>query len=95
MDPAEILPGNMPAQPPAPEPTRGAKNIACDFCECSLTPSGDFLKLSDKAKQLRDQGETLEKANAKILELTRELQEARNAIARLETAAAPKKTSLW
>lgn len=51
-------PGDDP--PPTPRPVEG-RRITCDFCRCSLAPSGDVLKMSAEAKTFRDQSDTIEK----------------------------------
>jgi DNA repair exonuclease SbcCD ATPase subunit len=62
--------GNTP--PPPPDPGRPRK-ITCEFCECDLGNSGEYKKLSDKAKGFREAEETIEKLNATISELRAEI----------------------
>jgi hypothetical protein len=72
MDPREALPPENPPAPaivpPEPPPLRTGP-ITCEFCECSLTPHGHALKLSDKARKWRDHADDIDKLNAKINEL--------------------------
>jgi len=75
--------------PALPEPARVAPArgpVRCEFCECPLAPSGEFTKLSPRAKELRDLEQTLtdERAKSAALEtdnstLRRERDEARSA----------------
>jgi len=50
----------------APATPKEGKRISCDFCKCSLSPSGDVLKMSDHAKGLRDSNDTIEKLQAQL-----------------------------
>lgn len=55
----------------APTPTvtdapSNRKKITCEFCESELGPSGEYKKLSDKAKKMRDAEETID-ANEKLI----------------------------
>lgn len=89
--PSELVP---PApQPPSPEPEprtipeRPAK-IVCQMCECTLVAmTGDVLKMSDLAKQYRDQGDEIDDLKAELdrsqkdlADALRERDEARAAI---------------
>jgi len=76
-DPLEEGSPNVPAR----EEPRTGKRITCDFCKCSLSPSGDYLKMSPEAKEMRDGAETLEK-------IRKELADANQKIASLETKLA-------
>jgi hypothetical protein len=40
------------AAPPSAEPGLRAKT-KCEFCECELGKSGEYMRLSDKARKLR------------------------------------------
>lgn len=67
-----------------PAPVPRSKKITCEFCECSLTPSGEFVGLSEKAKSLRSLSDDLKKAlseaetlRAKITDLEKELEAAK------------------
>lgn len=78
----------LPVDPPDPAPTLDApttrqKTITCEFCRCRLTPSGDYLALSDEAKAFRGQSERigilkadLDTARADIDLLRKQLDEA-------------------
>lgn len=46
--PDDLVP---PDAPPVAPPIRAPK-VACEFCECQLTPHGDVLRMSDKAREL-------------------------------------------
>ena len=52
-DPANLLPGGDPPAP-APRPSATPSAITCEFCGCTLTPRGDAMRISDRAKKLRD-----------------------------------------
>lgn len=83
--PTEQLP---PTPNPAPSPSPASdKPITCQFCECLLTPRGHALELSDKARDYRDQKESIAQLRARIAELeslntevTRERDDARRAL---------------
>jgi hypothetical protein len=38
----------------ASEDVRGPKKISCKFCDCVLTPQGDYFQMSERAKAYRD-----------------------------------------
>jgi len=89
---SDLLPNDEPLAPvPAPgaggSPGAG-RALKCEFCECQLTPNGEYLKLSTKARTLRDLEETLSNTTAQlstatesIAQLTRELNDARAQLA--------------
>jgi hypothetical protein len=86
-----------PADPPRPTPPP-AKKIVCEFCECVLAPSGDYVSLSAKAKALRAQEETIAALNDQIGELTdardqavRESNDAKAALAALQRQSETKR----
>lgn len=56
--PDDLLPGAAGAAPAPAAPDK--QRIICEFCECRLTIKGDAIEISDKAKTLRKQGETIE-----------------------------------
>jgi predicted nucleic acid-binding Zn-ribbon protein len=59
--------GGPPAPPAPPAPVKGS--VTCGFCQASLTPGGEVMKLSDRAKSLRDFEDDLEDAKRTISEL--------------------------
>ena len=89
----------LPSDPPDPvitdPPTPGRRpKIICECCGCELTPAGDAIKISDKYRGFRSQGEKidalkvdLERAQTDLATMTRELDDARSKI--------PAKSSLW
>lgn len=84
MDDDDLLPPNEPPAPPAPQPAPGrTRNITCEFCKCTLAPSGDYIRLSEEAKALRkleekivDLKDEIERKNAEIAELKTKLSQA-------------------
>lgn len=66
--------------PPGDGDANKRTKITCEFCECSLSASGDVLKIGGKAKAFRDSEGAIEKLNDRI--------------AALETEAAQLKTDL-
>jgi hypothetical protein len=85
----DLLPPDPdPAPPTPPTPTPGrATRITCDFCGCSLAPSGDVLRMSEEAKAFRDGADEIERLQAvistlesQVSTLTRERDEARAAL---------------
>lgn len=67
--PDELIPGNTPALTPPPAPTSGKKSITCEFCNCTLSPNGDYIALSERAKELRGQSETIDRLKETIEQL--------------------------
>jgi FtsZ-binding cell division protein ZapB len=82
----------LPPDDPTPDPGRPVAKpkqaIVCEFCECSLTPSGDYVSLSVKAKALRAQEETITALNDQISDLTDERDQARRDLADAQAATA-------
>lgn len=84
----DLLPPDDSIPPtPAPHVPTEKKRITCDFCGCSLAPSGDVLRMSDDAKAFRDGADSIERLQGVITTLeasnatlTRERNEARAAI---------------
>lgn len=68
----ELLPNPnpVPVPSPSPEPARAHK-VTCEFCECVLGPSGEYVSLSEKAKTLRKQSETIEALREELAEAAR------------------------
>lgn len=68
----DLLPPDPDPQPPPspaiPVPLRRTAPITCAFCECSLAPNGDVLKMSDTAKALRDSQDVIDRLNRTIAE---------------------------
>lgn len=86
--PDPLLPPDDPT--PEPRPVPGApKKIVCEFCECVLAPSGDYVSLSAKAKGLRAQEETIAALNDQVSDITSERDQARRDLddARAQVAA--------
>jgi len=97
--PTSLLPPDPPEPVSHSAPTNRA-HITCEFCECTLAPSGQYIRLSDRAKDLRDQGELVDRlkteladAQAAAEETARLLDEAQREIQRLQQA--PQKRALW
>lgn len=61
----DLLPGDPPPPPPA---GRGSR-LTCDFCGCSLAPSGDVLRMSDAAKKFRDANDVIAALEKKVTQL--------------------------
>ena len=99
-DPTILPPSPTPPEPPAPSPEpRGARNIRCGFCDAALTPAGEVLKLSDRAKALRDFEDDLGDANRDLAEARTALDAANTKIGGLErenaALKAEKKKGFW
>ena len=60
-----LLPPDPPDDPPAPAPVRRTQ-LTCEFCECPLAPSGEYVRLSARAKELRKLEETLDALRAEL-----------------------------
>lgn len=78
LPPADLRPGSIPPGPSDPAPRR---EVTCGFCESRLTHRGEVLKLSDRAKALRDFEDDLEDAR-------RDLVQAQARVTALETEMA-------
>lgn len=89
-DPLDGTPGTPPAENRPPAESR-VKKMKCEFCECELVGAGDYLKLSDKAKKLRNLEETNSILEASNTELKRQLEEAK----RLQPEPRPARTGVW
>ena len=63
--------------PATPIPSRERRGCVCEFCECTLAPSGEVLKMGDAAKIFRKHEEIVEKKDNEITRLTAELAEAK------------------
>lgn len=70
--PDPLLPPDDPTPPPGGPPPSAPKKIVCEFCACVLAPSGDYVSLSERAKGLRAQEETIAGLNDQIRELVAE-----------------------
>lgn len=74
----------LPSTDPTPVPPARAK-LSCEFCHCEISPtSGEYVRLSDEAKEMRAAADTIEGLRLKVAGLeteltarTRELNEAR------------------
>ena len=88
-DPAEILPND-----PPPSPRRAAR-VTCDFCQCELAPSGDVLKMSDRARSMRDGDDEIKKRDKRVTELETEIAEHKRKIAELEGTRQPSGLTLY
>lgn len=66
----DLLPPDpdVPPSPAPPVPPRRTAPITCAFCECSLAPNGDVLRMSEAAKALRDSGDVIERLTRTIAE---------------------------
>lgn len=55
----DLPPNTPPPAPPAPHAS-SSSTVVCEFCKCQLTPKGDYISLSERAKKLRGQEDELE-----------------------------------
>jgi len=92
------IPGLETNNLPASQPPRvvGEGYLTCDFCECKLTQRGEVYQMSTKAKQIRDEADSHEKAIAKrdeeIARLNQENAEKDRTIVALQSSVTgPKK----
>lgn len=95
MTPENDLPPNDPPAPPAPVPAP-ASTVTCEFCKCQLTPKGDYISLSDRAKKLRGQEDELDTLRGQLAAAQeartvaeRERDEARAALAQAAQPTPP------
>lgn len=87
------LPPNMPLDAAVIVPASGA--LQCEFCECTLTPTGGAFRLSDRARTLRDQEEEIRRLKEALAQaegasetIKRDLDAARRQLAEATTARA-------
>lgn len=73
--------------PPASVPAGGRQRIVCEFCECSLSNSGEVIKRSAKAKALidleeasADQAAALDTLRSDVAQLQGQLTDAKRAL---------------
>lgn len=59
--------------PPGDDTGNKRTRITCEFCESSLSASGDVLKIGGKAKAYRDSDSAIEKLNDRIAALDAEI----------------------
>jgi hypothetical protein len=59
--------------PPMPTPAPARPRLACEFCECALTPAGDVLRMSDTARAYLKQREQIAELRATMAGLTEHL----------------------
>jgi hypothetical protein len=64
--------------PPTPTPESGAPSgkVTCEFCQCVLGPSGEYMQLSPRAKELRAIDDTLSTVREELAASQRDLAEA-------------------
>lgn len=80
--------------PPSPGSNK-PKRIACEFCECSLSGSGEILgKLSGKAREFRGHAETIERQTGEIDTLKRQVADL-TAELTAKKKELDKKSSFW
>lgn len=72
---------------PTPEPAPGRRKIRCEFCETELGSSGEFVRLSDRAKKLRSLEESNEALEKVVADVRKENEELKTKIR--ESAPAP------
>jgi hypothetical protein len=61
-----VIPPLRTEEAPATPPSPGPRYLECDFCHCSLTKTGEVYKLSEIARDFRDEKEKHGKAVAKL-----------------------------
>lgn len=71
--PDDPLDTNLPANRPDPNPPISRRGCTCEFCDCQLAPSGEVLRMGDKAKNFRRHEEVVEKKDAEISRLQAEI----------------------
>jgi hypothetical protein len=97
-DPSILPPAPSTEPPPAPGSPEPRGSLTCGFCSAALTPRGEVIKLSDRAKALRDFEDDLGDARRDIAErdatietLTTKLTSVERELAALKAEKAQKK----
>lgn len=80
----DLLPPESVAVVVPPAAPRSQRNITCEFCECVLAPSGDYIRLSEKAKELRKLEEKIEDLKSQLEKKDREIAELKAAAVKPE-----------
>lgn len=92
----DLLPPSPEHKPPTPTPP-GTK-IRCGFCESALTGAGEVIRLSDRAKALRDFEDDLQDAkrdlDAAAAQVAAHAQTIRDLEGKIAALTAPKKGSI-
>jgi hypothetical protein len=70
-----------------------ASTLRCQFCDCSLTASGEVLRMSKRAKDLRDFEDDLEDAKRQLHDLGEVNRQVQAELDELKRQLAAKKRS--
>jgi len=89
----DLLP---PAPTPAP-PTRPVTRdpVVCGFCESRLTARGEVLRLSDRAKALRDFEDDIEDVKRDLADAQAKVAQLERQNAELQAELTPKTARNW
>jgi len=85
-------PAPLPATPaPTPEP-RSSKSVVCEFCGCTLAPSGDVLRRGAEATQFQKQGDKIERLTADLAAVSQERDRIETELREVKAATARRPT---
>lgn len=59
--------------PPAAPPSPARRQCTCEFCGCYLAPSGEVLRMGDKAKEFRRHEDIVDAKDKEIARLGAEI----------------------
>jgi hypothetical protein len=82
---------------PPPAPPEPSRYLKCDFCECQLTKNGEVYRVSEKAREYRDEKEKhikqVAKLDEEIAKLREDLTKKETELAQLRASAGEKRKS--
>jgi len=85
--PDDLLPPVDPPDPIGDPAPRRRASLVCEFCDCKLTPVGDVLNVSDKARNFRKLEDRIEILTADLTKAQADLAAAQADLRKLRTPA--------
>jgi hypothetical protein len=90
-------PNPEPLAPPDPQPApiparRHSSSVVCEFCGCTLAPSGDVLRRGAEATQFQKQGDKIDRLEADLAAAVQEKDRLQDELRTLKAATARRPT---